>query len=224
MQKRKIIWKEIPFYFVVLLLFGAGFILIISGINIMNDLNTISFGIAVFSAGIGIISFDIALISLFTSKKSDLKMQSIANASFFELTHTFEDRGIPLYNGMPDIYERDTISWRLLNYFQQANELKRWVNSDIQKKLVEHLQTLIEKLFFAKTPKAWVEFKNLLSACKIAIQFDIDDETKDELIYQLGYWLGYKNKGESNEAYLERKAIQMKSKRSHCLFGRHELD
>jgi len=211
-------------WFLIISLSGLALILIVVGGIISSNPETLSFGVTIFSAGVGIFSLSIAIISLLISNKSDLKMQSISNASFIELIHTIEDKGIPLYNGKPSIEEIDTISWRIFNYFQQANELKRWVNPENQKNMVNQLQTLIEKLFYAKAPRAWVEFKNLRNACEIAIKFDVDNEVKNELIHQLGYWLGYKNEDESNENYLERKAKQMASKKPHDLFVRHKLD
>ncbi len=189
-----------------------GVLIVIVGVYYRLE-NIIELGKYIVPLGLGVFSVGIAL-------DSTEKMRSIANADFFALAYTFEDRAIPLYNGRPDPGARDTISWRLLNYFQQADKLKKWVDSDVQKRLIKELQHLIEKLQYALTPMVWVEFKNYRGACSIAIGFKVDEEVKNDLIYQLGYYIGYKNEVETNRQYLDRKSRELTTKERFDTFER----
>jgi len=206
-----------PFFDINLINLGFGIIVLGLVIIIVSRYpgleNWMELGKYVVPIGLGLLSIGLAL-------DSTEKMKSIANADFFALAYTFEDRAIPLYNGIPDPGERDTISWRLLNYFEQADKIKKWVDSDVQKRLIKELQYLIEKLQYALTSMVWVEFKNYRGACSIAIGFKVDEEVKNDLIYQLGYYIGYKNEGETNRQYLERKSRELASRERFDTFER----
>ncbi len=179
-----------------------------------------------FSIGIGFISIGIALISIGISKESkeiaedsDKKMQSIATADFYEITYRFWDRAPILYNNQ--IKEvRDTKSWQLGNLFRHGEKLKKWADSDVQGRLIKEFKTFLERLRPTTSKKYWVEIKNYIGICKIAIDFKTEnDNIKDELINELENWIGKKERGESNEDYLKRKSNEFLQKKKYDIFS-----
>lgn len=149
---------------------------------------------------------------------SDNKMQSISTADFYEITYRFWDRAPDLYKE-PDEKERDTQSWQLVNLFNHADKLKNWVNPDVQDKLIQEFKIFLERLRSKKCKKYWVEVKNYIGTCSIAIGFKTENDTiKNELIGEIGNWIGRKEKGESNQEYLQRKSNEFSKMKKYEIF------
>ena len=170
-----------------------------------------------FSGGIGVLSIGIAFHSADIANKSDEKMKAIANADFFELAYRFWEKAPELYKPL-DFPSRDTCSWHLVNYFNHADKLKKWADPDIQERLINALKTFLERLRIKTCKKFWVEIKNYMSACNIAIGFKADNEIKDELIDELGNWIGKKEGGESKQEYLQRKNNELSKMKKRDIF------
>ncbi len=211
------VWKEIRTGAITvgIGIFVIGLILMMFG----TEFFPITYSQWLTSFGLGVLALGVAFHSIVISKESDEKMRSVANADFFEITYRFWEKAPYLYYSM-DFRKRDTCSWNLINFFEQADKLKKWVDSDLQKRLIKELKTFLERLQSTKCKKAWVEIKNYTNACKIAIGFKADEEVKNELINQLGYYIGYKNEGETNRQYLERKSRELVSRERFDTFER----
>ena len=58
-----------------------------------------------------------------------------------------------------------------------------------------------------------------MGICKIAIDFKTENvDIKDELIDELGNWVGKKERAESNQEYLERKNKEFSQKKNYDIF------
>ncbi len=167
-------------------------------------LGTISIGIAFYSVGIGL--------------DSDKKMQSISTADFYKLSYTFWDRAPCLYNEQRSEV-RDTCSWQLSNLFRHGKKLKRWADPDVQEDLIKEFKTFLTRLRPLPCQKYWVEVKNYMGICEIAINFKTkNDQIKNELIEELGNWIGKKEEKESNQEFLQRKSKEFSGKKDNDLF------
>jgi len=96
------------------------------------------------------------------------------------------------------------------NLFRHGEILKKWANPDVQEKLIKEFKIFLERLRPLPCVKYYVEVKNYISICKIAIDFKIDnDNIKNELIKEIEQWLGKKPEGESKIDYLQRKSNEL---------------
>jgi hypothetical protein len=171
-------------------------------------LGTISIGIAFYSVGIGHDS----------DKKMRSIMQSISTSDFYKLSYTFWDRAPCLY-GKQSLGVRDTYSWQLGNLFRHAEKLKRWADPDVQENLINEFKTFLIRLRPLPCPKYWVEVKNYIQICKIAINFKTkNDQIKNELVEELGNWIGKKEEKESNQEFLQRKSNEFSRKKRNDIF------
>lgn len=152
------------------------------------------------------------------AEKSDRKMQSISTADFYEITYRFWDRAPFLYMRQ-NIGVRNTQSWQLENLFRHGDKLKKWADPDVQEKLIKEFKIFLERLRSTKCEKYWVEVKNYIGICKIAIGFNTEtDNIKDELIDEIGNWIGKKEKEESNQDYLKRKSDEFSKIKNSEMF------
>ncbi len=166
-----------------------------------------------------LLSLAIASHAVIIAINSDEKMKSISTGDFYELTYRFWDRAPILYN--KKIKEvRDTQSWQLGNLFRHGEKLKKWADPDVQEKLIKEFKIFLKRLQPIPCEKYWVEIKNYMTICKIAIDFKTEsDGIKDELIDELGNWIGKKRKGESNKEYLKRKDDEFSHKKNSDIFN-----
>lgn len=210
--RKKEFFKDIRlvFIFFTVLLFIV-YIVIIYGYGTTPDTSFIALGFTLFSLAIASHAVVIAI-------ESDEKMKSIATGDFFEITYRFWDRAPILY--IEQIKEvRDTQSWQLVNLFRHGEKLKGWADSDIQDQLIQYFKTFLERLRLTKCDKYWVEIKNYLAICKIAIDFKTkNDDIKNELIDELGNWLGNIQERKSNQEYLTRKSNEFSKKKKYEVF------
>jgi len=193
------------------------------GIAIHFAFNNNLFGMSIFlTFSIGIISIGIALYSLGLSKDSDEKMKSIATGDFYDLANRFWDRAPVLYKEISK-GARDTQSWQLGNLFRHAEKLKKWAEPVVQERLIREFKTFLERLRTVPIQKYWVEIKNYRSTCRIAIDFNTkDDNMKNDLIKELGNWLGKKKEDESNLEFLDRKSKEFSNKKDDDVFNINE--
>jgi len=181
------------------------YIMVFGAILIFLGLKGISFGIDFIESGRWIVPLGLALYAIGVSLDSGKKMQSISTANFYEITYRFWDRAPALYK-KESFKNRDTDSWQLGNLFRHAEKLKDWADPDVQEKLIKEFKTFLERLRLKKCKKYWVEVKNYMAVCSIAIGLKTEKDTiKDELIDELSKWIGKKEKEESNREYLQRK-------------------
>ena len=185
-----------------LLFYGVAISLWIVGlINIFSaDFNSQALGLGFISIGFAVLSFYISIVAKYVAESSDEKMKSIATGNFYEITYRFWDRAPVLYD--EQIKEvRDTQSWQLGNLFEHGDKLKKWAYPDVQVKLIKEFKTFLERLRPTRCKKYWVEVKNYMGVCKIAIDFKTEnDDIKNELIDELGNWIG-KKEGSCNPGY-----------------------
>jgi len=152
------------------------------------------------------------------STSSDKKMQSISTADFYEITYRFWDRAPDLYT-QQNKGVRDTQSWQLENLFKHGDKLKNWADSDVQEKLIKEFKIFLERLRSTKCKKYWVEVKNYMGICNIAIGFKTESNNiKDELIDEIENWIGKKEKEESNQEYLQRKSNEFSKMKNNEMF------
>jgi len=183
-----------------------------------ENINLCNLGKNLINISIGILAIGIAWLSVNLGKKSDEKMKSIATGDFFEITYRFWDRAPILYRKQ-NKGVRDTQSWQLGNLFRHGDKLKKWADPDVQEKLIKEFKTFLERLRPIKCEKYWVEIKNYMGICNIAIGFKTEnDDIKDELIDELGNWIGKKEEGESNKEYLKRKGNEFSQKKKYDIF------
>ena len=202
----------------------AGFLLIIGGVVGSIIFSDISFGIILVPLGIGVFSIGLGFLSVTIADKSDEKMKAITNADFFEITYRFWEKAPKLYYPL-DSKERDTCSWHLVNFFKHGEKLKKWADSDVQEKLINEFKIFLERLRPTTCKKYWVEIKNYMGICKIAIDFKTkNDDIKDELIGELGNWVGKKREEESNTKYLQRKSGEFAEKKKYDVFSLEPVD
>lgn len=206
-----------------LVIVGIGVIFMLIG-TFYNISNFIEAAKWVLSMGLGITSLGIAFHSIVISEESrkiagesDGKMKALANADFFELTYRFWEKAPKLYYPL-DFPSRDTCSWHLVNYFNHADKLKKWADSDVQEKLINALKIFLERLRPKTCKKFWVEIKNYMGACNIALGFKADEDVKNELIDELANWIGKKQEGESNQKYLQRKSNELSKMKKSDIF------
>jgi len=168
--------------------------------------------------GFTLLSLAIACHAVVIAMNSDEKMKSIATGDFFEITYRFWDRAPILYRKQ-NKGVRDTQSWQLGNLFRHGDKLKKWADPDVQEKLIKEFKTFLERLRPIKCEKYWVEIKNYMGICNIAIGFKTEnDDIKDELIDELGNWIGKKEEGKSNKEYLKRKGSEFSQKKKYDIF------
>jgi len=149
---------------------------------------------------------------------SDKKMQSISTADFYEITYRFWDRAPTLYRKQ-SYGVRDTYSWQLGNLFRHGEKLKNWADPDVQEKLIKEFKIFLTRLRPIPCSKYWGEIKNYIQICKIAIDFKTEnDDIKNELIDELGEWIGKKEKEELNQEYLQRKSNEFSERKDSEIF------
>ncbi len=169
-------------------------------------------------AGLGFASFGIGLIAIGLGWESDKKMKSIATADFYEITYRFWDRAPILYRTR-DSAVRDTCSWQLGNLFRHGKKLKKWAEPEVQEQLIKEFKVFLERLRSTTCPKYWVEIKNYITTCKIAIELKTkNDDKKNELIDELSNWIGRKEDEESNQDYLQRKSTEFSGMEKYDIF------
>lgn len=168
--------------------------------------------------GLGLVAWGIGCLSILLANKSDKKMQSISTADFYEITYRFWDRAPKLYKEQR-FEVRDTYSWQLGNLFRHGEKLKDWADLEVQDKLIKEFKIFLERLRPNKCNKYWIEVKNYIEICKIAIGFKTkNDNIKDDLIEELGKWIGKKAKEESNHEYLKRKINELSKMKKNEIF------
>ncbi len=164
------------------------------------------------------LSLAIACHAVVIAIDSDEKMRSIATGDFFEITYRFWDRAPILYREQSKAV-RDTQSWQLENLFRHGDKLKKWAESDVQEKLIKEFKIFLERLRSTECKKYWVEVKNYMEICRIAMDFKTEnDDIKNELIDELGNWIGKKVGGESNKEYLKRKSNEFSQNEKYDFF------
>ena len=200
--------------------FSLGAALSIIGIiSSLNVLFTSHFSNLFLSVGFGVFTLTFGIISLRVYLESDELLSSIATSDFYEITYRFWDRAEDLYTEEEKL-ERDTISWQLGNLFRHAEKLKKWAEPDVQEKLIREFKIFLERLSTTSCERYWVEIKNYLSVCKIAMNFKTDNENyKNKLIDELTSWIGKKREEESNVEYLHRKNEEFTKKEKYDVFS-----
>lgn len=168
--------------------------------------------------GLGIFTLGIAAHSITIGLESDKKMQSIATADFYEITYRFWDRAPTLYRSR-DSAVRDTCSWQLGNLFRHGKKLKKWAEPEVQEQFIKEFKVFLERLRSTSCSKYWVEIKNYITTCKIAIEFETEnDDMKNGLIDELSNWIGRKEDEESNQKYLQRKGNEFSGMNNYDVF------
>lgn len=217
-QKEKILttifFKKINILIFLFLFPGIAFLIIgVYGVFIRYDPSITS----ILPLGLGFSSVGLGLTSIKMSYESDKKIKLIIDRDFLELVNEF-------WNIAPYLYEdkrkevRDTLSWYLVNFFRRADRQKEAAGSDVQSQLIKELKTFLERLRPTRCKKFWVEIKNYMGACNLAIGFNTDKKIKDELIDELGNWIGKKEEKESNEDYLKRKSNELRQKKNYEVY------
>jgi len=125
----------------------------------------------------GFISLGIALFSLGIAGESDEKMNAIANVKFMETADAFEQmknmilRQRNRYSGT-----RSYLIWKCRKQLEQAEKLKKWVDSKPQEDLAKYYMYLVEKLnpeTLNKTEKTDIGYIH-----KSIKKLDVDDKYK----------------------------------------------
>ncbi len=211
---------------IILIIISASFELIGYFLNYPLLIESFKF---LFPICLAVLSLFLACHSIVLSKEaseiatsSDKKMQSISTADFYEITYRFWDRAPILYEEQ-SFEVRDTCSWQLGNLFRHGDKLKDWADPDVQDKLIKEFKIFLERLRPIKCKKYWVEVKNYMEICNIAIDFKTkNDSTKDELIYELSKWVGKKEKEESKKEYLRRKGNEFSKMKNRKIYSQKQ--